>query len=110
MNDIKVFSPFYRIRRTLVLMRWTLGCPLKPKNDSFAEFKFVTWVEIIRLFFLILMLVICHLYWVVIFLSFDGNLEGLIDFYNDLYKYYSTSKLDQLATVLWILVTLIQTF
>ena len=110
MSDNKVFSPFYNIKRTLMLMRVSLGCPLQPKNDSFTEFKFVIWMEIIRVFVVIFMTGMLHLFWVVIFLSSDGNVKRLIEFYNDIYKYYSTSTLDQLVTVLWILVTWIKTF
>ena len=110
MSDNIVFSPFYKISRTLVILRWILGCPLQTKNDSFVEFKFVTWMEIIRLFIVNSMIGICHLYWLFIFLSFDGSIERLIEFYHDIYQYYSTSTLDQLATVLWILVTWIKTF
>ena len=94
MGDIKNYSPFYKVRKTLKFLRATLGFPLKISNESFTEFTFVTWLEVIRFFIIYVIPVILHSYLFVLFMSHDGNLDRFWRFYESIYTYYSMSIVD----------------
>ena len=64
MNTERIYSPFYKIRRTLTFLRWTLGFPLQIQDDSYTDFRFVTWIESIRALTVFLILGFPYLYWI----------------------------------------------
>ena len=101
MGDIKTYSPFFKIRRTLNLLRWVLGFPLKPMDDSFTNFEFKPRLEIFKFFAVISFPIILHVYLVIIFVTTDGNLENYIAFMKGVYYHYSRSKIDHLVVLTW---------
>ena len=112
MGDIKTFSPFFKVKKTLKFLRAILGFPLKPANDSLTEFSFITWLEILRYSILYIFPVILHGYvFVVMMLCVDGDLakrwETYKEYYKGIYSHYSTSKLDIVLVIAWTLVIFI---
>ena len=100
MKGTNVYSPFFKIRKTLVLLRWTFGFPLQAKDYSYTEFRFVLWLECLRFVIACLMPVACHVYWFIVLLVVDGNLENAISVLKAAYDTYSTNKIDQAFTLL----------
>ena len=43
------YSPFFKIHKTFYLLRLMFGFPLVSTNDSFSEFEFKFWLELLRL-------------------------------------------------------------
>ena len=104
MGDIKIYSPFYKVRKTLKLLRCILGFPLKPSNESFTEFIFNFWLEIFRFLIILVIPTILHIYLFIVFITLDGTLENFTLFYYELYTHYSTSILDIIVVIIWTLV------
>ena len=52
------FSPLYRIKRALIILRWCLGFPLKARNIGYNELIFEPFVEYIRYLFFLFVFVI----------------------------------------------------
>ena len=104
MTDPREYSPFYKIRRTLVVLRWMLGFPLQKKNEYYTEFKFMSWLEWLR-FTVMFLLPFSSLFFVlIVILIVDGNFDNLK---SELYKsqeLYTTSKTDSIAFFIWSLV------
>ena len=42
------FSPLFRVKKILLILRWLLGFPLKARNQQFNEFKFYPILEYTR--------------------------------------------------------------
>ena len=42
------FSPFYAVKKVLLALRWFLGFPLKPTNETFSQFSFNPCLEYSR--------------------------------------------------------------
>ena len=42
------YSPLFKIKKILYLLRWVFGFPLISTNDSFSEFEFKFWIELLR--------------------------------------------------------------
>ena len=98
MKCAKEYSPFYKIRKTLVLLRWTLGFPLQEKDNSYTEFRFVLWLECLRFPLVCLMPLLGLLFWILVLLIVDGNLENLEILIKESSENYSTSKIDHVLT------------
>ena len=98
MKATKEYSPFYKIRRTLMLLRWTLGFPLRAKDNSYTEFRFVLWLECLRFLLLCLMSVLPVVFWLLVLLIVDGNLEHFKNLMKESNENYSTSKIDHVLT------------
>lgn len=102
MMEVKEFSPFYKIRRILWFLRWTLGFPLRAKDGSYSEFTFITWLECVRF-----CMMACCLSFFVIFslisltLFMDINMEQFKRFLISNMNFYSTSTLDNSLAYLW---------
>ena len=47
-NDQHRFSPLFRVRNILWILRWSFGFPLKAKNKAFNEFVFLPCLEYTR--------------------------------------------------------------
>ena len=110
MNAEMKYSPFYKTRRTLRFLRWTLGFPLQIKDDSHTEFRFVTWVESIRIITVFLILGSPNLYWIVLLLSYHGNLDDFYYVHEESYKKLSSNKVDQLLSAIVIIIVIVQSF
>ena len=50
----KEYSPLYKIKKTLLLLRFVLGFPLSAENFEFSEFSFRPWIECPRFFLLLI--------------------------------------------------------
>ena len=96
-----MYSPLYKTRRTLKILRWTCGFPLQTKDDSYTVFRFVTSIEIIRLIIVFLILRIDYLYVVVVFLIYDGSLSSVRTFYEDAFNNLTTSRTVQITMFIW---------
>ena len=112
MGDIKTYSPFFKVRKTLKFLRAILGFPLKPTDESLTEFSFITWLEIFRYSILYIFPVILHGYVIVVMmLALDGDLgkrwATYKEYYKGIYNHYSTSKLDIVLVATWTLVIFI---
>ena len=92
MTTVKEYSPFYKIRRTLILLRWTFGFPFQAKDDSYTEFRFVVWLECLRLLVLCLLSTSFFVFWLFALLIVDGSLENLIVVIKSYCNSYATSK------------------
>ena len=47
-KDEVTFSPLFRVRKILLILRWLLGFPLKAQNQQFNDFKFYPILEYAR--------------------------------------------------------------
>ena len=92
-------SPLYKIRIPLKILRWTGGFPLQKLDSSFSQFVFIPWKEYLRFAILIVMLVSEYIYWALVVLIYDGNMDNLFSFYEESYDKFSSSKVDQFSTV-----------
>ena len=101
MEDLKIYSPFYKIRRTLILLRWTLGFPLQATDDSYTKFRFLPWLECLRLLVVCVMLVLPYVYWSLVLLCVDGTVENMSNIIKRTLDTYSTSKLEQVLILFW---------
>ena len=104
MEELKVYSPFYNVRRTLILLRWLLGFPLQSTDDSFSEFVFISRLEITRFFVMLSFPIILNLYLLLVFLNSDGQLQNFLDFYQGIYYYYSQNTIDHIVVVTWTII------
>jgi len=107
MGDIKIYSPFYKVRRTLILLRWVLGFPLKPTDDSFTSFVFIPRIEILRFFAVLSFPIILHAYSFLSFYTSDEHLENFVELYKGIYYHYSQSTMDHIVVVNWTVVIFI---
>ena len=98
MSSLKEYSPFYKIRQPLKLLRWTCGFPLQWVDDSFTQFRFIPWVEYTRFSILLFIFLLEYIYWIMIDLIYDGNLDNFFAFYEEAYSSFSSSLVDQLST------------
>ena len=98
------YSPFYKIRRTLVVLRWMLGFPLQAKTASYTEFVFIFWLEWLRFFVMALMPFSGIIFLLIIILISDGNFDNLEKEFDRSQENYTTSKIDSIACFLWSLV------
>ena len=104
MTDPRKYSPFYKIRRTLTVLRWMLGFPLQKKNEYYTEFKFISWLEWLR-FTVMFLLPLSGLFFVLIVISIvDGNLDNFESEFYKSQELYTTSKTDSIALFIWSLV------
>ena len=110
MTDMNVYSPFYEIRRTLVLLRWTFGFPLQAKDGSYTEFKFVLWLECLRYFVVCLIPAMTWVYWAFVLLIVDGNLENFITLHMEWFDVISPNKIDQALMLLLVVNGVIMSF
>ena len=96
-----MYSPLYKTRHTLKILRWTCGFPLQTKDDSYTVFRFVTSIEIIRLIIVLLVLRTDYLYMIALFLIYDGSLSNVATFYEDAYNNFSASRTVQITMLIW---------
>ena len=77
-NDQHQFSPFFKVRRILLFLRWPFGFPLKAKNIAFNEFVFQPCLEYTRY-----SLYICCFFLTGFYLSYlpikENNIESLLE-------------------------------
>ena len=99
MSSTNSNSPLYKIRTTLKILRWAGGFPLQTLDPSFSQFAFIPWKEYARFAILIVMLVSEYIYWALIVLIYDGNIDNLFSFYEESYDKFSSSKVDQFSTL-----------
>ena len=107
MGDIKNYSPFYKVRRTLILLRWVLGFPLKPTDDSFTSFVFIPRIEILRFFAILSFPIILHAYSFLSFYTLDEHLENYVELYKGIYYHYSQRTMDHIVVINWTVVIFI---
>ena len=43
-----VFSPFFKVKKMILILRISFGLPLKPMNDAFNQFQFNYFFELLR--------------------------------------------------------------
>ena len=96
-----MYSPLYKTRLTLKILRWTCGFPLQTKDESYTVFRFVTYIEIIRLIIVFLILRIDSLYVVAVFLIYEGSLSSVYTFYEDAFNNLTTSRTVQITMFIW---------
>ena len=94
MTPPKKYSPFYDVRRTIIVLRWALGFPLQAVDESYTEFKFVRWLEFLRFLVLSLLTLAYFVFWLLVLLIYDGNIESFEDVIKEACGKYSTSKID----------------
>ena len=100
MKQQKECSPFYTIRKLLILFRWTFGFPLQAKDDSYTEFRFVRWMEFFRFLPLLLLTHMNLICWIIA--CFIVN-ENLVTFWNVMKltaQAYSTNLIDVVLVTL----------
>ena len=110
MNKMDNYSPFYEIYRLLKLLRWIGGFPIQTIDETYSKFRFVSQLEYIRFFALILVLLLEYIYWTILVLIYDGNINKLFSFYNETYDNMYSSKIDKLSSILFYLITIISSF
>ena len=91
-------SPFFKVRKTLLLLRYTLGLPLQIKDNRYTEFRFVTWLECLRFFVYCLILNSWLINLSGICLLVDGTVENYMQLLKDSYRLTSSSVIDQSST------------
>ena len=96
-----MYSPLYKTRLTLKILRWTCGFPLQTKDDSYTVFRFVTSIEIIRFIVMFFLLKISYLYGIALILIHDGNLSNVVTFYEAAFDNFTTSRTDQIVMFVW---------
>ena len=96
-----MYSPLYKTRHTLKILRWTCGFPLRTMDGSYTTFRFVTSIEVIRLIIVLLVLRTDYLYMIALFLIYDGNLSNVATFYEDAYNNFSASRTVQITMLIW---------
>ena len=87
-------SPFYEIRRSLVLLRWMLGFPLQAKDESYTEFIFITWLECLRFFIMLLLTLAGNFYILGVIVVLDLSSDDVEDIENDIYLSIDNEKRD----------------
>ena len=113
MGDIKNYSPFCKVKKTLKFLRAILAFPLKPSNESLTEFIFLTWLEIFRYAIFYIFPVILHGYVLIVMFSWSITEEDVdfknatVEYYKGIYYHYSISVLDLVMVILWSLVIFI---
>ena len=80
MSSSNTNSPLYKIRRPLEFLRWIGGFPIQPLDPSFSQFRFIPWLECIRFSIVILMFVLEHLYFILVVIIYEGNLNNYFSF------------------------------
>ena len=100
MEQTKYFSPFYEIRKALMLFRFTFGFPLQDKNDTLTGFRFVGWLECLRLLPLII-LPLSGILFFIILSSIHGQFFSIKDVVNSSYETYSTNAIDIFLSLVW---------
>ena len=110
MNNVENYSPFYEIRQLLKLLRCICGFPIQTVDATFSRFRFVSRLEYIRFFALILVLLLEYIYWTILVLIYDGNIKTLFTFYNENYDSMYSSKIDKLSSMLFYVITMISSF
>ena len=106
MEKTKYFSPFYEIRKALMLFRFTFGFPLQDKNDTLTGFRFVGWLECLRLLPLII-LPLSGILFFIILSSIHGQFFSIKDVVNSSYETYSTNAIDIFLSLVWPFVSVI---
>jgi hypothetical protein len=94
MVNVKLYSPFYTIKRTITILRWIFGFPLIAKDNSYTEFRFATLFECARFLVLSLITMIYHVYWIIVLLIVDGNLKNFIYILKETNRNYSENAVD----------------
>ena len=61
-TDPAKYSPLYKIKKLLLILRWFLGFPFKARNRSFDNFKFVPFLEYFRYGIYLLIYFVTHIY------------------------------------------------
>ena len=107
MKAVRIYSPFYKIRRTLILLRWFLGFPLQSTDDSLTGFIFISRLEIFRFFVILSFPTILNVYLLLVFMTSDGQLQNFLDFYKGIYYYYSQNTIDHIVVVTWTMIILV---
>ena len=106
MDSNKQYSPLYKIRKPLFCLRWTLGFPLQTIDNSYAHFRFVTWIECIRFSLLFSIYITEFVFWGILILVNDGNLSNYFDSVQQMYEDFSPSKMDQILAVIFMLIVI----
>ena len=104
MTDPREHSPFYKVRRILVVLRWMLGFPLRAKNESYTEFIFISWLEWLRFFIMALTPFSSKIFMMIVILIVDQNFNNLESVINLFHENYTSSKIDSIACFLYTLV------
>ena len=100
MEQTKYYSPFYEIKKALMLFRFTFGFPLQENNEMLTGFKFVTWLECLRLLPLII-LPLSGLLFFIILSIIHGQFFSIKDVVNSSYETYSTNAIDIFLSLVW---------
>ena len=110
MNTEKIYSPLYKTRQTLRFLRWTLGFPLQIKGDSYTEFRYVTGIESIRLLTVFLIFGSSYLFWIILHLIYEGNLNNFSNVLEEAFQGVSLSRVDQILSALVTIIVMVQSF
>ena len=100
MEHTKHLSPFNEIRKALMLFRYTLGFPLQEKNEMLTGFRFVAWLEFLRLLPLIILPLSGVLFFIIL-CSIHGQFFSLKDVVISSYETYSTNAIDIFLSLVW---------
>ena len=83
-----------------MLFRFTFGFPLQENNEMLTGFKFVTWLECLRLLPLII-LPLSGLLFFIILSIIHGQFFSIKDVVNSSYETYSTNAIDIFLSLVW---------
>ena len=73
MLPLKTYSPLFKIKRILLILRWLLGFPLTAENEEFNEFTFRTCIEYPRYVLFLIIFLAPQFYNSYLFTSFRNN-------------------------------------
>ena len=92
------FSPLYRVRKVIFILRWCLGFPLKAKNVAFDEVLFRPCVEYAR-FCAFLLSFAVSISFVLFKVKESNNLESFGAAYNYYYRVVGFTAYDSIAVL-----------
>ena len=92
------FSPLYRVRKVIFILRWCLGFPLKAKNVAFDEMLFRPCVEYAR-FCAFLLSFAVSISFVLFKVKESNNLESFGAAYNYYYRVVGFTAYDSIAVL-----------
>ena len=96
----KTYSPLFKIKRILLILRWLLGFPLKAENEEFNEFTFQPCMEYSRYILFLIIFTASQFYNTYLFISF-----GIKDSFFEVAHKYITEALGfsilDIVIVMW---------
>ena len=110
MSATNIYSPLYKVRIPLNILRCMFGFPIQAINETFTRFRFSNLWESIRLVLFLSMFLLEFVIMFGLLLIVDGNLSNVQRIKLDCWNNFSTSKIDHIALFIVIAIGVISSF